>query len=212
MKSAVFVTAIPDMDWVKTHGDMCLEVIRAYLNRHGREVLVLDKNPEIEVRHNSWLWLLGHQIFPGYDYLLYWNLDILPNRFDVDIFDCLDLEKVAACRESDGNSTTFPHYRYNCGLVGMPKRYHELFCDIYKKWKDDPKGWPSWEQYYVNLEWGEQKIDVQEIPKKFNMMHGCDPALAACVHFSYSVYKDHEPLATTAIEAHYKRLKCEGKI
>jgi hypothetical protein len=210
MKTAVFVTAIPDMKWIRTHGPMCLEIIRAYFSHYGHEVLVLDKNPGISVKHNSWLWLLAHQIFPGYDYLLYWNLDILPNKFDEDIFNSLDLTKIAVCREADGSSTKFPYYYYNCGMAGIPKQYSQFCIDTFNRWKDDPNNWPSYEQYYVNMELGEHKIDVHEIPKKFNMFYGSDPSVAVCLHYSYTVYKETEPLATPVMEEHYKRLKEQG--
>jgi len=214
MKTAVVVTAIPDMKWIKTYGDMCLKIIHAYFDRYNHEVRIIDKNPlNILVNHSSWLWLLGHQIFPGYDYLLYWNLDILPNKFNEDIFDSLDMNKIAMCREVNDINKMFPHFYYNSGMVGVPKQYDQFFVDIFNRWKDNPKNWPSWEQYYVNMEIGEQKIDVHEIPLKFNMFPNYDKNLAICIHYTSSVRKEGpEPLATTAMEKHYYRLIEEGII
>jgi hypothetical protein len=211
MKNAVLVTAIPDMDWVKTHGAMCLEVIRKYFERHNHELIVITERPKVDAKHNSWLWLLGHKLYPGYNYLLCWNLDILPQLFDVDIFDYLDMNRIAACVEFNGLST-FPYYRYNCGLVGMPQKYQAFFEGCFNKWGNNPKNWPSWEQYYVNMELGEQAIDVQEIPRKFNTFYESNEKDTVCVHYSFSVYKDRAPLATDAMEKHYKRLKKVGTI
>jgi len=44
-KAAVLLPAIPDMEWVKTHGEMCIDVIRKYFNKFDHEVIVMDKNP-----------------------------------------------------------------------------------------------------------------------------------------------------------------------
>ena len=212
MKTAVLLPAIPDMEWVKTHGEMCIDVIRKYFNKFDHQVIVMDKNPGINVSHNSWLWLQAHKLYPGLDFILCWNLDILPNRFDVDIFDCLDLDAINAPREADGSSVAFPYYRWNCGQVGFPKRYSEFMEKIFEKYSGNPKCWPSYEQYYVNEEIGENNVFVHEIPRTFNIGCGHETKDTCCVHFTYTVFKDKEPRATTAIEKHIAKLKEEGLI
>ena len=208
MNTAVYINCIPSSPWVKTHGAMCLEVIERYFIDNGHKVLVNSIDCSYDLA--SWQWLNCHKLFPGYDFLLTWNLDILPQKRE-DIFKDLDLTKLCASVESDGQSVAFPHYKYNCGLVGVPASEAKFCEDVYTKWSGNPKKWPSYEQYYWNLEVGEQKKEVHEIPHKYNTFCGGGEGDAVCVHYSGFVFKDGgEPNALPRIAEHCERIKQEG--
>jgi hypothetical protein len=209
MKTAVYINCIQGAKWIETHGAKCLEVIRKYFSENNHEILINCASCSQELA--SWQWLLCHKIFSGYDFILTWNLDILPQKKE-DIFNDLDLTKMCACVESDGNSIDFPHYKYNCGLVGVPVSEAKFCEEVYVKWSGNPKRWPSYEQYYWNFEVGEQKKIVHEISKKYNLFCGSkDQDAAVCVHFSGFVYKDgNEPSALPRIDAHHERIMKDG--
>jgi hypothetical protein len=210
MKKLVYVRAIPAMPWIKSHGPMCIELIRKYFEGNGHEVVVDESMHTPE--EAPWQWVLCHEKYPGYDYILTWDLDILPQR-KVDIFNDIDLQEFGACIEADGKSEVFPHYRYNCGMVGIPSMYKDLCRRIYDLWHLNPKNWPSYEQYYWNMEIGELDIYVAPIPKKYAWVISNDKPdeKPVCVHYTTSVQKKAPPFdGLVLIEEHYKRIMEKG--
>jgi hypothetical protein len=210
MKELVYVRAIPAMDWIKTHGPMCIDVIRKYFEGNGHEVVVDQSSHSPE--EAPWQWLLCHKKYPGYDYILTWDLDILPQR-KIDIFKDIDFDEFGACVEADGKSTQFPYYRYNCGMVGIPAIHDELCQKIYELWHTNPKNWPSFEQYYWNMVIGEKDIYVQPIDRKY----ACFPLRedgkenAVCIHYTAVVQKKSKPFdALPMMEEHCKRILEKG--
>lgn len=109
--------------------------------------------------HPSWYKLLAHRhLNYQYDYCLCWDLDLLPsNKHSVsDIISEINLEKFYACQDTSFVGSTsyfnsFPdiveNFRWNCGLLGIPKTHAHEMEKIYDDHHTSTK--PSFEQYHV---------------------------------------------------------------
>lgn len=213
MKSAVVITAVPESSWVNNCGRQCIEIIKYYLKLHNQELLIIDKKPNYSMQNILWTWLLMHKVFPGYDFLIHWDLDILPNNLDgedSDIFKYFDMTKINAMQHEDGSHSIYKHYKYNGGIVGVPKEYDSFLFEVFNKWSSNPKNWPSGEQYYLNMEIGEHKIEVNNIPADFVAFHGCNIDTARMIHYTCNIDKNNgNPVAVQLINAHYERFKAK---
>jgi hypothetical protein len=192
MSHCIMVTAIGKNAWVSSAISYAWPVIKKYFEDNGHNVYLIQNTPfDSEVLHPSWLWLKCHEILLGYDYILTWNLDILPVKFEDDIFKYLDQTMVGAVMEDPSVHGIFPHFKYNCGMVGVPKSYSGFFSDVYQKWNKNPNSWPSYEQYYVNQEIGERNIPIYSIPQKYAwFFNSPNYKEATCWHYTSTVQKD----------------------
>lgn len=187
----VMVTATGQSEWITAAIQYAWPVIKKYFKDNGHDVHLIRRTPyDTVVQHPSWLWLKCHELLPNYDYILTWNLDILPVIFNDDIFKNLDMSLLGAVVEDPSMHGMFPHFKYNCGMVGVPKAYAEFCSEVYTKWMSNPKDWPSYEQYYVNMEIGERKIPVHEVPKKYAWYYNSpNYETATCWHYTNTVHK-----------------------
>jgi hypothetical protein len=202
MSHCVMVTAIGKNEWVSSAIEYAWPLIKKYFEGNGHKVFLIQSTPyDSEVLHPSWLWLKCHEILPGYDYILTWNLDILPILFSDDIFKDLNQTLLGAVMEDPSVHDIFPHFKYNCGMVGVPHTYDSFCSEVYAKWNKNPNNWPSYEQYYVNMEVGERGIPVFTIPKKYAWYYN-SPGFkdATCWHYTSTVLKDG---IATLFKQHY---------
>jgi hypothetical protein len=204
-RKCVMVTAIGKNEWITSAIQYAWPIIKEYFEGNGHNVQLIRSSPfDNEVQHPSWLWLKCHEILPTYEYILTWNLDILPVVFKDDIFKILDMNLLGAVVEDSSIHYTFPHFKYNCGLVGVPNNYKDFCAEVYAKWIRNPNSWPSYEQYYVNMEIGERKINVFEIPKKYAWYYNSpNYETASCWHYTNTISKNK---VTNLFKKHYERI------
>lgn len=122
--------------------------------------------------HPSWWKMIIHRILPDYDYIICWDLDLLPKSPSVNIINLFDLTNKALTMafDSPGNTVSFaPHFKYNGGLIGIPSSlsfFTEYIYDTYA-----PGTLPSYEQYYLNEEIFDKEIAVYELPRNINVLY-----------------------------------------
>lgn len=99
--------------------------------------------------HPSWLKLFCHDLIDD-EYIICWDADLVPTR-KYKIEDFFDLETISMAYDSSYVQENFRFngkFKYNCGLIGIPKKESEFFKEIYTKSRHS--NYPSCEQYHVN--------------------------------------------------------------
>jgi hypothetical protein len=140
-----------------TYKEDALAVLSHYFKSHNIEYHVIENAPPtIDVRgsHPSWWKLLAHSILPGYDFILCWDLDLLPNNPDVNIIDEFNMNLICLSWDSHAkhypNDKFLPSFKYNGGLLGIPKSYKDTLESIFKRYA--PGIYPSYKAYlYLNF-------------------------------------------------------------
>jgi len=120
--------------------------------------------------HPSWLKLFCHTLVED-DFILCWDLDLLPTKlFDIHKF--LDTKNINLAYDQAyirDNFTFNNKFKYNCGLLGIPKTYQREIENIYYKAKNS--SYPSYEQYHVNDWIFDNNILIHNLDTKLNMMY-----------------------------------------
>lgn len=147
------------------------EILADYFKFHKINFFFLDNNPEENFKkaHPSWLKLISHKIYPTDDFLLCWDLDLLPINRTRNIILDLDLDKLNMCYDSSvllGAPKFTTNFKYNGGLCGIPKKYRNFAENVYLS--HAPGIWPSFEQYYLNEEIEKQKIEMKILDPIWN--------------------------------------------
>jgi hypothetical protein len=163
--------------------ESALDVFSHYFNKNKINYHVIDKMPEnIDFRnsHPSWWKLLCHKILPGYDFILCWDLDLLPDHPNVDIIKYINFNKINMAWDSHAkhfpNDKYKPSFKYNGGLIGIPKSLSVFTEGVF--YKHSPGYYPSYEQYYLNDEIEEQNIDIHEFPENINVLFSIPMGIA----------------------------------
>jgi hypothetical protein len=104
------------------------------------------------------------------DFIICWDLDLLPTSL-YKIVDYLDIEKINMCIDSSllNGRNPFNHkFRYNTGLMGIPKEYLDFFADVYKNTTEPV--YPSYEQHYFNDALFDDDIKVNVLNNNLNVL------------------------------------------
>jgi hypothetical protein len=170
------------------------EVLTHYFEKHEIPYVFIEKEPENPKKaHPSWLKLICHRILPGYDAIICWDLDLLPNSPDVNVIDDFDMTKL--CLAVDSHAKNYPDdilpfcpkFRYNGGLFCIPKEFTGFTENIYDSFA--PGVLPSYEQYYLNNMIFENEIDIHVLPEDVNVLFGSPGFKTARLkHYTYGNY------------------------
>lgn len=180
-----------------------LNVLTHYFNKHEIPFHVIETAPgDIDFRgsHPSWWKLLAHKILVDYDFIICWDLDLLPRNMDVKVIEEFNMTKMCMAWDSHAKFKSHdrftPNFKYNGGLIGIPKE-HRLFTEgVFNKYA--PGTYPSYEQYYLNDEIHFQNIQIHELPWDINVLYSfSDFNNARLQHYTYthtakSFIKDHK--------------------
>lgn len=168
----VFLIKVTD-DTNRREHELCSEVLLDYFAKLGVEVFILDHN-DYGV-HPSWLKMKCFDYVDD-DFVLCWDLDLLPRKKCPSILDVLDQTKINVApdtiftlQDPDLNDLMpmVPFFKYNCGLIGVPKSYRWLLDRTFTRYNS--KAFPSFEQYYFNEELEVNKItDLNVLDKTWN--------------------------------------------
>ena len=196
----VMVLAIGDI-FYKYHA---MAILKHYFILHSIPYHFITTHPSIETRnsHPSWMKLLAHSILPGYDFIIAWDLDLLPISPDIDIIKDFDMKSICVTQDSFAkqypNQRFLPSFKYNGGLLGIPSSYSSFMEGIFTTFA--PGKYPSYEQYYLNEELQKQSIPVHELPSDLNVLYSFEGFNNARLqHYTYT--SD----AKTKIQDHFNR-------
>lgn len=194
------------------YSEYSLPLIKKLCEYNSINLYIIDKDiPEnIYKLHPSWLKLFCHKLVDD-DFIICWDLDLVP-VCDYDIISNMNTEKLNFCYDRDfienghlwndfrGNG----RFKYNCGLVGIPKSYQKFMEDIYYK-HGEHANLPSYEQYYVNTEIIQNNIDINLLDSKFNFMFDNSniyPDDVRNIHYTWKIKSNEHRIEL--IKAHYK--------
>lgn len=180
------------------------EILSHYFTRHNIPYHFIESVPaNINTRnaHPSWWKLLAHSILPGYDYIICWDLDLLPRNPDIQILEAFDISSLCLSWDSHAkkypNDRFLPSFKYNGGLIGIPKLSSPFLENIFDMFA--PGRYPSYEQYYLNEEISKQNIYIHELPSDINVLFSfSDFPTARLQHYTYT------HTAKSHIRSHYE--------
>ena len=200
-----------------------LDVLRHYFKKHNIQYHIIENAPpSINFResHPSWWKLLAHKILPDYEFIICWDLDLLPRNMEVNVISDFDMTKL--CMAWDSHAKHKPterftqNFKYNGGLIGIPKILSSFTESVFYKYA--PGIMPSYEQYYLNDEIQIQGIEIYELPSDINVLHSFEEfGNARLQHYTYtgvskSLIKNHKnkyfnnPLEYNLPKFNYKNL------
>jgi hypothetical protein len=197
----IAIMALGNIDYFQN----AMNFIEPYCKKNLIELHIIREdicNPK--KAYASWVKLNIHKIIPNKKFILCWDLDLLPTSQAPNIVAFIDSAKLNMCFDYslfDKNfnltkSAEFPNFRFNCGLVGIPKNLANLCEGIYDKYAYGiyipGMMYPSYEQYYLNDAIVENNLSVNVLDKRWNMFFTeakketiCDEAY--CVHYTWGV-------------------------
>ena len=171
MKYCVMVLSVGDISYKE---DATL-VLTHYFKKHDIPYVFIEKEPEgVDTRdsHPSWWKLLAHRILPGYDFILCWDLDLLPSCPDTAVIDEFDMDKL--CMAWDSCAKHYPKdkymetFKYNGGLLCIPKGLSGFTESVFDE--NAPGTLESYEQYYLNNAIENKGIDIHVLPGDINVL------------------------------------------
>jgi len=128
-----------------------LPLIEKLCDYNNVNLFVLNKNisQNIYGLHPSWLKLFCFD-FVDDDFIISWDLDLIPTKL-YDFKQFFDLNNINFSYDPTyiGKNPFNHKFKYNCGLMGIPKKYKEILKLIYLE-KGNGSDYPSYEQYHVN--------------------------------------------------------------
>jgi hypothetical protein len=158
--------------------DNCLKVVQDYFEKNNIKSFVLRE--KIYDLHPSWYKLKAFDYIDD-DFILSWDLDLLPKKNAPNIIPLLSIDKINMVKDTsvllNNTISKKEYFRYNCGLVGMPRKFKGLYDKIFSQSinklpsQNDTNPSPT-EQDLINEELYKNNFeDVHEIDHKFNTLY-----------------------------------------
>lgn len=165
----VFLINIPTPEMEESYGQ-CYEVLEDYFKRHNIDTFVL-RNNDFGV-DPSWLKLKCFDYVQD-DFIICWDMDLLPRKSTENVSNYMDHVKINLVRDTNlitgavAPHPAAPYFRYNCGLIGIPRIYRPMLEKVFLEAKTSTL--PSYEQYPLNHELSKNGFaDVHELDKTWN--------------------------------------------
>jgi len=168
--------------------------------------------------HPSWYKLKAFDYIDD-DFVLSWDLDLLPKKNAESIIPFLNYNKInlaidtAVILKNLNFLNEQKYFRYNCGLMGIPRSFKSFCDDVFEYSKnkipslDFPNPSPT-EQDIINQKLYETNFkDVHEIESKFNTLYYTEKenliniVKAKCIHYT-SYFLQDNPFRKTLIAKH----------
>ena len=103
----------------------------------------VPKNIDFKNSHPSWWKLLAHDILPNYEYIICWDLDLLPRDKNVNVLDEFNLNEICLAYDSFAkyfpNDRLYKSFKYNGGLIGIPKSKSNFTKNVFLKYCNNYK-------------------------------------------------------------------------
>lgn len=190
------------------YSDFSIPFIEKLCKKNDLEFIIIDKDVKENYYnlHPAWIKLLLHELYED-DFIISWDLDLVPCKM-YDLKSYFDTSKLNLAYDGtfiyDNHSFINGKFKYNTGLIGIPKIYSKAFKNIYDISGKDPT-YPSYEQYYINDWIYDNKVPVNRLVDELNVMKRSDmdfPDNTLNKHYTHStLLKNDEKLK--AIKVHY---------
>jgi hypothetical protein len=177
IKWCVMVLALDELP----HTKYAKSILEDYFKSNNIEYKFIETIPqdiELKDAHPSWYKLLAHKILPDYDFILCWDLDLLPKNRYVTFVNEINFNKLNMVWDTSakiGPAYRFtPNFKYNGGLIGIPK-YMSVFTEfVFNHYAPNLFNWPNNEVYYLNemITHNNNLFDVHELSDDLNYIYG----------------------------------------
>jgi hypothetical protein len=196
------------------YGEYSIPIIKKLCEFNSINLFVLKNNipQNIYNVHPSWLKLFCHNLVDD-DFIICWDLDLLPTKlFKLDEF--FNENKINAGYDwslynqntNEFTNVGFNHkFKYNCGLIGIPRSYSSFFSSIYDNALNS--FYPSYEQYHVNDKIFDTNQDINILNPKINyflQFDNIDDSVLA-VHYTWKITSNQHRIEL--IKQHYETYK-----
>lgn len=194
----------------------CLDVIVDYFEKCKIKYHIhTEKSYNL---HPSWYKLKAFDFIED-DFVLSWDLDLLPKKNAESILPFLNFSKInlaldtAVILKNLNFLNEQKHFRYNCGLMGIPKTYRNFCNYIFEFSKDKtpslqfPNPSPTEQDIINEMLYLNNFSDVHEIDPKFNTLYYTEPKnfkniiSSKCIHYT-SYFLQDNPMRKVLIEKH----------
>lgn len=157
-----------------TYSNDAIEVLKDYFNKYNLKYEIVTDLKDFNIKnvHPSWMKLLVHNMFPNQEFILTWDIDLLPIRNAPNIELVIDKTKLNMAYDSSvvlGYQIYRPNFKYNGGLIGIPQSFSKDFETLYHIC--DENKYPSYEQYHLNDYIESTNCDVHRIPDEYNTLY-----------------------------------------
>ena len=202
----IFVINIGDT----IYGKYSLPFIEKLCEHNNINLFVLSEDlpKNIYNLHPSWLKLFSHSLIDD-DFILCWDLYLLPTKL-YNIKGLLDYNNLNFCYDGShiGEGFTFNgKFKFNCGLIGIPKKYQNFIENVYHKYGKIAT-YPSYEQYYVNDEIFDNKIIPNLMDGRLNNMFNGSENFSEDIlniHYTWKIRSNQHRVEL--IEKHFNKYK-----
>jgi hypothetical protein len=162
-----------------TYGKYSLPILKQFCEHNQIKLHVQTEDTPLNIHklHPSWLKCFCHDIVDD-DFILCWDLDLLPTHNYI-IHSYIDTSKINLAFDLGfwrGISYFNKNFKYNCGLIGIPKSESDFFKNVYRHHNQDYK-YPSYEQYYINDAIADQNKQIHNLPLMLNYLYEGDRCL-----------------------------------
>ena len=190
------------------YGKYSLPLIQKLCDYNNVELRVLNEDlPQNTNKvHPSWLKLFCFDLIDD-DFIISWDLDLVPTKL-FEFKNIFNLDEFNACHDCSFTQQGFifnGKFKYNCGLMGIPKKYSNDLKRIYRE-RSNPITYPSHEQYHVNDWIFDNKIKVNTLNQNMNSMYDGNESFPNEVlnrHYTWQTRSpEHKKLL---VENHYKK-------
>jgi hypothetical protein len=154
------------------YGKYSIPLIEKLCDYNNVNLFVLDKNipQNIYGLHPSWLKLFSFDLVND-DFIITWDLDLIPFKL-YDFKTLFDVKKLNLSYDPSYTRFNFTFngkFKYNCGLMGIPRKYSEDLKNVYLN-NGKNSNYPSYEQYHVNDWIFDNNYDVNLLDYKLNTL------------------------------------------
>ena len=185
-----------------------LPFIQKICDYNNVKLHILDKDipQNTNKAHPSWLKLFCFDLIND-DFIILWDLDLVPTKL-YKFKDFFDLDKINACYDCSFTQQGFTFngkFKYNCGLMGIPKKYSNDLKRIYEE-QSKQITYPSHEQYHVNDWIFDNEIKVNKLDQNMNsMFNGIEsfPDSVLNRHYTWQIRSPEH--REDLIEKHYEK-------
>jgi hypothetical protein len=188
------------------YGKYSIPILEKFCEYNGIKLHVQKEDTLLNVHklHPSWLKCLCHDLVDD-DFILCWDLDLLPTH-NYNVCRYIDLDKINLAFDLGfwkGLTSFNKNFKYNCGLIGIPKSESEFFKNVYAHHNQDFR-YPSYEQYYINDAIAEQRKQVNVLPVDMNYLYEGDRCLEreSVLNFHYTWRINNEEHRTELVRNH----------
>lgn len=206
MNIKVLIFAIGDI----AYKDNSLKILRDYFSRReDMELVVIEDELSFNTKkaHAPWLKLISYNYVDENDFVLCWDLDLLPRDKNV-VFDTslLSEKYINLCYDTSvvlGHPRFNNNFYFNSGLIGIPKCMRSFTEEVYNLYA--PGAYPSYEQYYLNDHLAHNKKDVCVLPNSYNTLQHNGPLFqnADFQHYTWQCLFNNT--RDELIKKHYER-------